>query len=223
MDHRIRKDTTRNIVKDPRLEYVNSREHQRRLTTAVRDRHAAKSRDPTRFCVYNAETLTTGVGQQHECRDRVSFAMCLECGVQIDVSDELSINDDERLVLEERARVVERAARAEYHRLFNVMKLHTEATAITERAPHRVRTMMQVHDDLIDTVASEIFSDVSDERLSEDGNRGFGAVFSEWPKACAVAGRKNDCAHRSGSLGGVAHDEVEGAGGDFAKAGVAVE
>jgi len=83
---------------------------------------------------------------------------------------------------------------------------------------------MQVHDDLIDAVAGEIFGDVTNEWFSENWKRGLGAVFSEWPKACAVPGRKNDRAHGSRSLGGgVAHDEVEGAGGDFAKAGVAVE
>ena len=82
---------------------------------------------------------------------------------------------------------------------------------------------MQVHHYLIDAVTGEIFGDVSDEWFSENWQRGFGAVFSEWPKACAVTGRKNDRAHRSGSLGGVAHDEVEGAGGDFAKASIAVE
>ena len=121
------------------------------------------------------------------------------------------------------AGVVDCAARAEYYRLFNVMKLHTEATAITKRSPNRLGTMMQVHDDLIDTIRGQVFGDVSNEWFSEDWNRGFGAVFSEWPKACAVAGRKNDRAHRSRSLGGVAHDEVEGAGGDFAKTSVTVQ
>ena len=82
---------------------------------------------------------------------------------------------------------------------------------------------MKIDYNLIDSVAGEILGDITDEWLSENWNCGFGAVFSEWPKACAVAGRKNDRAHRSGSLGGVAHDEVEGAGGDFAKAGVAIE
>src|SRR6185436_19431862 len=87
-------------------------------------------------------------------------------------------------------------AGAEYDRLFNVMKLHTETTTITECSSHRLRTMMQVHHDLIDAIAGEIFGDITDQRFSEDRYRGFGAVFSEWPKACAVAGRKNDRAHR---------------------------
>jgi hypothetical protein len=63
--------------------------------------------------------------------------------------------------------------------------------------------MMQVNYNLIDSVAGEIFSDIADEWLSKYWNCGFGAVFSEWPKACAVTGRKNDCAHQpsnSGSL-----------------------
>ena len=152
--------------------------------------------------------------------------MSLERGVQIDVSDDLSVDDDKRLVFEKLARVIERAARAEYHRFFNVMKLHAKAAAIAERASNRLGTMMQVHDDLIDAVAGEIFGDVTDEWFSENRYGGFSAVFSEWPKACAVTGGKNDRAHqpyRSGSLGGVAHHEVEGSGGDFAKAGVAVE
>src|SRR5215213_1764255 len=153
--------------------------------------------------------------------------MCLERRRQIDVSDDFAVHDDKRLVLEELARVVERAARAQYLRFFNVMKLHAEPTAVAECTSHGLRTMMQVHDDLIDAVACEILGDVTDEWFSQDWYRGFGAVFSEWPKACAIAGRKNDGAHqpyRSGSLrGGIAHHEVEGAGGDFAKARVAVE
>src|SRR5574338_734067 len=106
------------------------------------------------------------------------------------------------------------------------MKLNAEATAIAKCTSYRVRTMMQVHDDLIDTVAGEIFRDVTDEWFAENRNGGLGAIFSEWPEACTVTGGKNDRAHRwcrSGSLGGVAHDEVEGARGDFAKAGIAVE
>src|SRR6185369_12143018 len=151
--------------------------------------------------------------------------MGLDRGIQIDVGDDLSVDDDKRIVLEECARVVERAARAEYHRLFNVIKLHPETAAITERSSHRLRTMMQVHDDLIDAIAGEILGDVTDKRFSQNRYRGFGAVFSEWPKACTVAGRKNNRAHQgSGSLGGgVTHDEVEGPGGDFAKARVAIE
>ena len=153
-------------------------------------------RDSSGFSFNDAEALATSVGQQNECRDCVRLSMSLERGIQIDVSDDLSVDDDKRLVLEERARVVERAARAEYHRLFNVMKLHAETTAIAERSSHRLGTMMQVHHDLIDAVAGEIFGDVTDEWFSEDRYRGFGAVFSEWPKACAVAGRKNDRAHQ---------------------------
>jgi hypothetical protein len=56
--------------------------------------------------------------------------------------------------------------------------------------------MMQVHHDLIDAIAGEVFRDIADERLSEDRYGGFGAVFSEWPETCAVAGRKNNRAHR---------------------------
>lgn len=85
---------------------------------------------------------------------------------------------------------------------------------------------MQVHHDLIDPIAGEIFGDIANEWFSQNWYRGFSAVFSEWPEARTVTGRKNDCAHqpyRSGSLGGIAHDEVEGSGGDFAKTSVAIE
>src|SRR5262249_40432330 len=162
------------------------------------------------FCIHDTEAFATSVGQQDERRDRVGFVMCLERRVQIDVSNDLSIDHDERLVLEKLARVVERAAGAEYHRLLHVIQFHPDAAAISQHAPHRLRTMMQVHDNLIDTVAGQVFGDISNERFSENWYCGLGAVFSEWPKACAVAGRKNDRAHRwyrSGSLGGVAHDE----------------
>ena len=55
--------------------------------------------------------------------------------------------------------------------------------------------MVQVHYDLVDTIAGEIFGDVANEWLSENRYRGFSAVFSEWPEACAVTGGKNDRPH----------------------------
>jgi hypothetical protein len=46
------------------------------------------------------------------------------------------------------------------------MQLHPKTTAITQRAPHRLRPVMQVHNDLIDSVTSEILGDITDERFS---------------------------------------------------------
>ena len=60
--------------------------------------------------------------------------MSLERGLQIDVSDDLSVDDDKRLVFKECARVVECAAGAEYYRFLNVMKLHPKAAAIAKRS-----------------------------------------------------------------------------------------
>src|SRR6185369_7770436 len=176
VDHRIRKHTTRYVFEDTWLEYVDAGEHQRRLTAAVRDGHATEPRDSSGFSLNNTEALTTSVRQKNECRNGVCFAMCLDRGIQIDVSNDLPVDDDKRILLEERARVVERATRAEYHGLLNIMKLHTETTTIAERASHRLRTMMQVHHDLIDAIAGEIFGDITDKRLSQDRYRGFGAV-----------------------------------------------
>ena len=58
--------------------------------------------------------------------------MCFQRGVQIDISDDLAVDDDERFVLEKFARIIQRATCAQYHRLFNVMQLHTEPAAITQ-------------------------------------------------------------------------------------------
>src|SRR6185369_15343193 len=118
VDHRIGKYTTRDVLEDPWLEYVDTGEHQRRLTATIDNGHATESGDATRFSIYHAEPFTTSVGQKNKCRDRIHLAMRIERGVQIDVSDDLTVDDDERLVFEEGARVVERAAGAEYHRLF---------------------------------------------------------------------------------------------------------
>ena len=175
---------------------MNPGEHERGRFSAVRDGHATKSRDSTGFSFDHAEPLTKGVGEKDECRKRVCIAMSLQRCFQVDISDDLSVDHDERLVLEELARVVERTAGSEYLGFFNIMKLYAEPAAIAEGSSYRLRPMMQVHDDLIDAVAGEIFGDVTDERFSEDWYRGFGSVFSEWPKACAVAGRKNDRAHQ---------------------------
>ncbi len=92
--------------------------------------------------------------------------MSLERSIQIDIGDDLSVDDDERLTFEKLSRVIESATRAEDYRLFNVMQLDAEATAITQRTPHRLRPVMQVHHDLVDTVTGEILGNITDERFS---------------------------------------------------------
>jgi hypothetical protein len=132
----------------------------------------------------------------------------------------------ERRSLKELACVVERAAGAKDLRLLHVIEFDAEATAIAQGSLDRLGPMVQVHHNLIDTVAGEIFSHVANERFSKNRYRGFSAVFGEWPEACAVTGGKNNRAHqpyRSGSLGGIAHDEVESSRGDLAKARIAIE
>src|SRR5687767_6343887 len=121
--------------------------------------------------------------------------MSLERGVQIDVGDDLSVDDDKRLLFEELACVVECAAGPEDHWFFNIIEFDSEATAIPQRAPDRLGTVMQVHHDLVNTITGKIFGDVANERFSENRYRGFSAVFGEWPESCAVTGGKNDRAH----------------------------
>jgi len=82
--------------------------------------------------------------------------MRFQRGSQIDVRYDLSIDDDERLAFEKLARVVERSAGPEYHRFFDVVKLDAECTAVAKCSSHRLRTMMQVDDDLVDTVRRDI-------------------------------------------------------------------
>jgi hypothetical protein len=59
--------------------------------------------------------------------------MSLERGIQIDVGDDLSVDDDKRLTFKEGTRVIEGATRAEYYRFIDVMKLHTKSAAIAQR------------------------------------------------------------------------------------------
>ena len=56
--------------------------------------------------------------------------MSFERGVQIDVGNDLSVDDNKRVAVEQRARIVDRAAGAENFRLFNVMQFDAKATAI---------------------------------------------------------------------------------------------
>src|ERR1041384_8131198 len=102
--------------------------------------------------------------------------MSFDRGVEIDIRNDLAVDDDKRLALEELARVVERATRPEDHRFLDVMKFDSETTAVTQRPPHRLRTVMQVNDDLVDAIRGEVLGDITDEGFSHDWQAGFSTV-----------------------------------------------
>src|SRR6185437_12674211 len=60
--------------------------------------------------------------------------------------------------------------------------------------------MVKVDDDIVATVASEVFSYITDQRLAQDRNGRFGAVFGKRPQARAVAGGENHCTHERYSI-----------------------
>src|ERR1051325_4636497 len=104
--------------------------------------------------------------------------MCFESGIQIDVRDDLSVNNDECVTIKQCARVLNAAARAENHRLFNVMQFDAISITIAQSLAYRFGAMMQVDYDLIAAVTSKILCDITDQRFSEDRNSGLGSIFS---------------------------------------------
>src|SRR6185503_138725 len=121
--------------------------------------------------------------------------MSLQRGVQVNISDYLSIDNYECLAIEQGARVADASARAQDFRLLNIMQLDAKLAAVAKRPAHRLRTMMKVDDYLIATVTREVFSNVTDEWLTQNGDGRFGAVFRQGPQPRAVASGKNHCAH----------------------------
>jgi len=145
---------------------VNAREHQRRRSFISLDRHATEAFDTPGLSFHDAKPLTTNIRKQNECRERVHLSMSLDRSLQVDIGNDLPVDDDERLAFKKLSRVIERTARPENYRFFNVMQLDAKTTAITQRTPHRLRPVMKVHHDLIDSIRGEILGDITDEWFS---------------------------------------------------------
>src|ERR1041384_7626775 len=99
---------------------MNSGEHQRHRSGATVDRHTAESRNSTRFSFHDTEAFATSIGQQNKRCYCIRLPMSPERRIQIDIGDDLSVDDDKRLAFEEGARVIKRAAGAEYYGFVNV-------------------------------------------------------------------------------------------------------
>src|SRR6185369_7516601 len=125
-----------NVFEDSRLHDVYAGEHQRRFSRAAIDGHTSKTSYAPVLSFHDTKALAATVGQKYECRQRVHASMSFERGAEIDVGDDLAVDDDKGVVFEERARVVECAAGAEYLRLFYVMKLHAEPVASAQSSAH---------------------------------------------------------------------------------------
>ena len=128
--------------------------------------------------------------------------MRLQRAAKIDVGNNLSVNDDKSLVFEKFARVIQRAAGAEDHRLVNIRQPQAKATAIAKRCAHRLWLMMKIDHRFVDALRSQIFSHVTDQRLSQNGQRWFGPVGGQRPEPFAKARSEDHCLHRETILTG---------------------
>jgi hypothetical protein len=89
--------------------------------------------------------------------------MSLKRFVQVDVSYDLSVDDDESVTVEKLARVVPSPACSKNLRLLDVMKMHTKPATVSKCEANGVRSVMKVDDYFVDAKAGEVFSNVTDE------------------------------------------------------------
>lgn len=152
-------------------------------------RHSAEAADEIVVCYMNdAEAFAERVAAQDERGERVGAAVRSECGAQVYVGDDLAVDSDEGVLVEKGAGVGECAARAEYFRFLEVVKVDVEAFTAAECVAHRVALVMQIDGDLATAVAREILRRVADERTIEEWHGWFRAVSGKGPEARAVTG-----------------------------------
>jgi hypothetical protein len=80
---------------------VDSGKHQRHLIGSAIDRHATESFDSTVFSFHHTESFAASVGKQNERCECIRLSMSLERGTQINVSDDLSVNDNKSFTFKE--------------------------------------------------------------------------------------------------------------------------
>ena len=122
--------------------------------------------------------------------------MRLDRRAQVDVGDQLSVNNHERLSADHFARVIERAAGSQDNRLMNILQPNAELAAVTQRRAHRLWPVMQVDDYILDALLREILRHIAHQRLSQDGQRRLRSIGSQRPKPLAETGRENHRFHR---------------------------
>src|SRR6185295_19857930 len=142
-------------------------------------RHSAKALQETVNGFDDGKFFARHIRQQDQRRYRIRVPVCCKRRVQIYVGDNLAVDYDKGVAVQQCACVVHGAAGTKDHRLFNILKLHSKPAAVAERTAHRLWTMMKVDGDFVATVASEVFSYITDQRFAQDGNGGFGAVFGK--------------------------------------------
>src|SRR5215471_8304181 len=98
---------------------------------------------------------------------------------QINVSNYLSIDDNESLFFKVLAGVVQSAAGPEDHRFVNILEMKSELATVAERIAHRLRRVMQVHHCFTHTMVREILGYVTDQRLSKHRQRRLSPVGSQ--------------------------------------------
>src|SRR5688572_5459905 len=106
--------------------------------------------------------------------------------MQIKVSNEFSIDADERVFLKELARVIQSPTRPEDHRLVDIVEVQSKLAAVAQRIAHRLRPMVQVNNGPSDAVLREVFSDIADQRFTQDGQGRLAAICRQRPEPLAV-------------------------------------
>ena len=130
--------------------------------------------------------------------------MLRQRGIQIQVRDQFAIHHNKRFWIQQRTCIVDRTTRVQDYRLVHIVEVHAKVAAVAKRAPHRVRLVMKIHEDLFDSETGQIFSHITHQRLSQNGQRRLRSIGSQRPKPLAETGREIAHRHDVGEHGAIA-------------------
>src|SRR5450756_2070541 len=111
--------------------------------------------------------------RQSDCRSCLVFAMILNCLGEVDVSDDVGRNDQERL-LQAGSCKPNGSGGSQVLLAGDILDLYTEITAITEVAPYGIGLVIQDDNKVIDPVFFEKSYDVLLRGAVGKGNKRFG-------------------------------------------------
>src|SRR5437867_5313921 len=115
---------------------------------------------------------------------------------QIDVGNDLSVDDHERLIVQKLASFIQGAGSAEYIRFFaSVLNMYSELLTVAESANHRVRLMVKIYDDVSYSEAADIFGNIADKRLPEKWDGRLCPVYGEGKQPRAEPGSQDHRFH----------------------------
>src|SRR6185369_16687113 len=206
----IRIDTGWDIVKNPRLDNVNTSKHHRRKQLAGGVADLCFGQRPGRFTkarypllivrsMNDRKLLSLGIRlKNHRC-DRARLTVGFNRFRNVDIGNDLAVDDKKGFVTEKLSCPVERSGRAENIRhLVRVVNVYSKTRAIPECVDHRVRLVVKIYHHFSKAKFSEVFGDVANERLAQKGNRRFRPINCEWEKPRAEPGGQDDRFHIRG-------------------------